>query len=572
METTLLEALHGAGPLLVLAIVIVVGLLSGAASRRLRLPGITGQIVAGVCLGRAGLALFDEEPLGALQPLTHFALGLMAVTVGAHLNLRRLRNAGRRLGFLLLTEATVTPAIVFVATWGLGGASPSLAVLLATCAIATAPATIVAIVQEARAKGVFVKTLVAAVALNNMACIFFFEIARSVAKLAGESGAGSGGPLALVERAGGQLLVAFVLGGGMALGLEAVARRVVQPERLAAAAVVGLLLTSGLADLLQSSPLLACLFLGIVQTNLTRERDRLVDSVFADFQPAILAVFFTLAGMHLSLEHARYAGVLALLFFVARFAGKVVAADVAMRFARATLRVRKNLGVALVPQAGVAVALVILVQEDPGLADLAEVFTAVVLTAVTINEIVGPIFTRLALGRAGEVGKDRVRLIDFIQEENIVTDFRAATKERAIEALVDLVISSQHLDEAVRRPLLESVIERERQASTCFGGGLAVPHGLVPDGHSMVGVMAISRDGLPFDTPDGRPVHCMVLLGTSPAERDRHLQVLAALARTIGTDPIFQIQLFHAKSPAHASELLHGEESEDFNYFLEEAG
>lgn len=81
--------------------------------------------------------------------------------------------------------------------------------------------------------------------------------------------------------------------------------------------------------------------------------------------------------------------------------------------------------------------------------------------------------------------------------------------------------------------------------------------------------MAISQQGLPFDTPDGQPVHCVVLLGTSPEERDRHLQVLAALARTIGIDRAFQDQLFNAKSAAHACEILHGEESEDFNYFLE---
>ena len=92
-----------------------------------------------------------------------------------------------------------------------------------------------------------------------------------------------------------------------------------------------------------------------------------------------------------------------------------------------------------------------------------------------------------------------------------------------------------------------------------------------PDGMPMVGVMALSREGLALPTPDGRPVHCMVLLGTSSEERDRHLLVLATLARTIGSDLDFQDQLFNASSAAHACELLHGEESEDFNYFLEEA-
>jgi mannitol/fructose-specific phosphotransferase system IIA component (Ntr-type) len=162
-----------------------------------------------------------------------------------------------------------------------------------------------------------------------------------------------------------------------------------------------------------------------------------------------------------------------------------------------------------------------------------------------------------------------VRLMDFLQEESIVTDFQATTKEGAIAKLVDLMISAHHLGVG-REELLASVLERESQASTCFGGGLAVPHAILPAGNRMAGVMAISRAGLRFDTPDGLPVHCMVLLGTAPDERERHLQVLAALARTVGTDPAFQQQLFNAKTPAHASLLLHGEESHGFNHFLEE--
>ena len=86
----------------------------------------------------------------------------------------------------------------------------------------------------------------------------------------------------------------------------------------------------------------------------------------------------------------------------------------------------------------------------------------------------------------------------------------------------------------------------------------------------MVGVMGLSREGLPFETPDGRPIHCMVLLATPRGQRDRHLEVLAALARTLATDPSLQHQLYNAGSPAHAYEILHGEETEDFNYFLED--
>ncbi|HIF98368.1 MAG TPA: hypothetical protein EYQ54_15325 [Myxococcales bacterium] len=564
------DFLGGAGPLLTLAVVILAGVTLGGAAKRLGLPSVTGQILAGVLMGHAGLGLFEPDALGGLEPLTHLALGLIAVTVGAHLNVQRLRNAGKRLIYLLLAESVVTPLIVFAALLALPGSSPQLALLLAAIAIATAPATIVAVVKETRSKGVFVKTLVAAVALNNMACIVLFEVARSAGSSWGGPalpgvGSATGGALA-------ELLMAAAIGAGAALAMDQFARLAVRPERVTTGAVLALVFTTGLATSLDVSPLLACLVLGIVQTNITQARSHLVDSVFANFEPTILAIFFTLAGMHLNAIHLQQAGYMAAAYFFARVAGKLLAANAAMRLAGATERVRQNLGPALIPQAGVAVGLVIVIQNDPAYAHLAGLLGAVVLSVVAVNEILGPLLTRWALGRAGEVGKDRLRLIDFLQEENIVTDFHADSKEEAIVALGDLLISSHGLHAVDRDALLASVLDRESQASTCLGGGLAVPHGILPGGFAMTGVMALSRRGLDFDTPDGKPVHCIVLLGTSPEERDRHLQVLATLARTVGLGPDFQSQLFNATSPAHASELLHGEEFEDFNYFLESPG
>jgi len=568
--TRALDLVHAADPLLALSIVIVVGVAFGYAARRIGLPGVTGQIVAGIVMGDAGLRLFDPDALAGLAPLTHLALGLIAVTVGAHLNLARLRNAGRRLSLLLLFEATVTPFVVFAVVHWLIGASTVLALLLAAVAVETAPATIVAVVRESRAKGVFVKTLIAAVALDNMACIVLFEVARAIgATRWPANGTPVGGGL---DEAVAQLAAAAAIGAGVAIAMDQFARWVVRPDRVATGAVVALVFTSGLAAALGVSPLLACLVLGIVQTNVTSTRSHVIDSVFADFSPTILAIFFTLAGMHLTTEHLSTVGLVATAYFVARVTGKWLAAGLAMRLADATDRVRRYLGMALIPQAGITIGLVIVVQGDPAYADVAGLFTAVVLSCVTVNEIVGPLLTRFALVRAGEVGRDRLRLIDFLQEENIVTSFRAESKEQAIEALVDLLIRSHGLPGADRPALLANVLERERESSTCLGGGLAVPHGILPAGQPMVGVMALSREGLDFETPDGRKVHCMVLLGTSPEERDRHLQVLAALARTIGVDPAFQKQLFDATNAAHAWEILNGEDSEDFNYFLEEPG
>ena len=566
--SSLPSSLHHAEPLLLLALVLLIGTIFGALAKRMGVPGVTGQIVGGVVLGNAGLRLFSEDSLQGLAPLTDIALSLIAVTVGAHLHLPRLANAVRRLSYLLIAEATITPLLVFAVVYGIGGASFELALLFGAISISTAPATTVALVRETRSKGVFVKTLIAAVALNNTACIVFFEVSRAII---GTRFHFTYAELWTIQAPFAQILGPLLLGTLAALILDRVTRLALGPERLSTAAVVALVLTSGSASALGISPMLACLMLGAVQINITHSRSHLIDSAFSNFEPAILTVFFTLAGMNLSLGHLQGVSLLAFLYLGARFAGKLLSADLALRAAQATDRVRRNLGLALIPQSAVAVGLVLLIQEDPRFDDIANLFAAVVLSGVTVNEIVGPVLARAALARAGEVGKDRMRLIDFLQEEHIVTDFEASTREAAIERLVDLLLKTHSMRGVDREALLASVLEREEQGSTCLGGGLAVPHGMLPEGEALVGVMALSREGLDFDTPDGRPVHCMVLLGTAPEERNRHLHVLAALARAVGTDRTFQDQLFQSKSPAHAYELLHGEESERFNYFMDDA-
>lgn len=560
--------LHGADPILALGAVLIAGICFGAIARGLRLPSVTGQILAGVLIGPHVLDVLAPEDVESLEPVTHFALGLMAVAVGAHLSLRRMRNAGKRLALLVLFEATLAPAIVGVALLVATPTSAMMAVLLATLAVSTAPATIVALVRESRAEGVFVKTLIGAVALNNVACIVGFEVARAIARaelVAGETPSWQDVMLAPAT----QVVLAGLIGGGVGWIAHEVTRGVRSVGKLGSTAAVAVLLTVGLARFADVSPLLAGVALGFVQTNLTPRREKIADKVFGNLEPAILAVFFTLAGMHLNFDHAAEAGLVGAVFFIARAFAKWIAADLAMRLAGATKALRNWMGLALLPQAGVAIGLVILVQDDPAFADLVDVFVAVVLTVVTLNEIVGPILTRIALARSGEQDRDRPRLLDFIGEQNIVTDLVAKTKEEALTRLTDLLIQTHHLRDVDRNDLLASVLEREDAESTAVGAGLAIPHGVLRGATRMAGVMAISSDPLPFEPPDGEPVRCVVLLATPEEERQRHLQVLAALARSIGRDEGMRDRLYNARTAAHAYEILHGSETEEFNVYLE---
>ena len=557
-----------AEPLLVLAVVLAAGVASGALAKRLNLPSVTGQILAGILLGSV-FHVFHHDTAENFAPIIDFALGLMAVAVGSHLNFQKLRIAARRLGFLILAEALLTPALVYAAVRIVGDVDWYTALILATISVSTAPATILAIVKETRSRGVFVKTLVAAVALNNIVCIALFEFAHQAA-LQAVSPDGDGSMLAMILAPLEQLGYSVLLGFGMGVVLVMCTRHVVRTDRITAFSLIAVLLTAGLADQLGVSSLLACMFLGLALANLTPDKEEIGHQVFENFEAAIFAVFFTLAGMELHLDSLTKAGAVAIAIFLARGAGKLIAGRFAMGFAGTTERVRRNLGMALLPQAGLAVGLMLLVVEDPSFPrEMRDFILASVLAVVTLNEIIGPICTRIALARSGDLGRDRARLIDFIHEEHIITDLKADTAEEAIARLTDVLVRTNDL-QADRDAILASALEREEEGSTGLGEGLAVPQADLEEGDSIVGALGISSEGLNIETPDGMPVHCMVLIATPPSQRDHRLEVTAAFARAIMSDRGIEMQLYHTRTPAHAYEILHHEESEDFNHFLED--
>ncbi len=560
--------LADANVLLVLAIILVAGTLFGVLAKLFHLPSVTGQILAGILIGSSVLGILTSESIHSLQPLVDFALGLMAVSVGSHLNFRRLKVASKRLALLLLFEATLTPLLVYGGLMLFTNAEWYTALLLATIAISTAPATVLALVKETASRGAFVTTLIAGVALNNLVCIIFFEVARTLAR-----SALSPSTTTLVESLAPplrQIGLSLLLGVGIGALLIAVTWRVVRSDRLAVFSLIAILLTTGLTAYLGLSVLLACLALGVALANLTPDREEIGHKVFDRFESAIFTVFFTVAGMELRFETLAIGGALAVIVFVGRLGGKVAAGYLGMKLAGSTDRFRRWLGMALVPQAGLAVGLMLLVTDDIVFKSIHELFLAVVLAAVLLNESIGPILTRTALTRSGDFGRDRARMLDFLSEHNITTELAGPDKESAIRQLVDLTVQVHHLPMDAET-LFQAVMKGETESNNCVGEGLALPHARLEVGDKIIGAMGISREGLSLETPDSRPVHCMVLILTPISMPERHLEVLSALTSSIGRDRSIQRKLYHIDSPAHADELIHlHEEFEDWNYYLED--
>ncbi len=245
-------------------------------------------------------------------------------------------------------------------------------------------------------------------------------------------------------------------------------------------------------------------------------------------------------------------------------------AFLAMQLANAPKVVRNYLGLALLPHGGVAVGLILLAQGDPHMKDIANVVTTVGLSALAINQLLGPSAARFALVQAGEVGLDRERLLDFLGEQQINVGLVGDTKQAVVNTLAEQLYATSTLP-IPQEEFMTKVMEREALESTCMGDGLMIPHAILDTGDEVKGVLGISSPGLKLPTPDGRPVHAVLLLATPKAESKRHLEVLAAFAKAITGDTNLCEQLYHARSPAHAYTILHAEDTEDINYFLEDA-
>ena len=556
------------GPLLLLAVLLTAGIVGGEIAARLKIPRVTGWIITGVILRAVSSTTFAPEYIAQFKPFSDFVLGYIAFTVGSHLHLWSLINAQRRLFLIVLTEIIITPLVVVAAMSGLGGLPLQHSLLFAAIAVAGAPGTTVIVIREARARGIFVKTLIGAVALIDMVAVCVFVVAMQLIP------ATDSGPSTLLADVlvtlGRSVGLACLTAGCTAVVTIILTRAIVGPRLLGTCLVAAILLAWGAAEWLQVSSILTVTLLGAFLANVMPDKERAGEAYLNTFSSVLFTAFYVLAGTRLDFTHiVPMAGLIALFFF-SRFIGKNVSAFSAMTLARAPKRVRNYLGVALLPHGGVAIGLIVIIQMDPTLTALSDSILAVGLSALAINQFLGPSATRWALSQAGEAERDRPRLFDFIREQDILVDLKATTQEEAIRKLVDHLFRT-HDVRSEKSDFLEGVLSKDNMESWYLGHGLMMPHGRVEMGDEFAGVVGLSKEGFRWDAPDGRPVHAIVVLATPETQRDRHLEVLASFARAISSERNIREQLYHADTAAHAYEILHAEESEDFNYFLEDA-
>jgi fructose PTS system EIIBC or EIIC component len=553
-------------PFLVVGILILAGFFGGWLAKLLRLPHVTGNILGGVVVGPACLGLIGtHEQLHDLQPLSTFAMSLVAVSIGGHLSYRRIHNSLRRIISISLFEVGFSVITVMTAAKLFGMDWPTTC-LLGAISASTAPATTIALIRETRAKGPFVKTLISAVALNNILCILLFVMMRTFVDAYFESGETAG----KVDDA--LILSAYHLVGALVLGLGAgwISKVLVSKPKFHdfTTILLAIMLLDGLAAYLQLSPLLVNLFFGVYLGNSSEVAERQLTTL-VPLEPILYVCFFTLAGVSLHLDAMLAVGLLALIYAGARVLGKSIGAALGGLVGRCSPRIWQNMSYALYPQSGIAIGLVILLSNDAYIDDaVKQTVSAIILAGVTLAEIVGPFCTKAALARSGEANRDRQRLVEFLAEEFIVVDLRALDKWDAIRQLVAFLMRTHRVEHISQEELYQSVVDRENDISTAMGRGIAIPHGHIEKGPAIQGVMGICRTGIDFDSPDGDPVRLIMLIVTPKDKKDMHLKVLASLSSMVRDDAIRK-RLIAAISPEDAMEVIESEEARDYNYFLE---
>jgi len=410
------------------------------------------------------------------------------------------------------------------------------------------------------------------VALIDMVAVAAFAFATSYLA----EGSGGEGPWhATWQVAFGSVVKEF----GVAIAVAAIStlvslvllRTVVGPAFLGPLMVALILAAWGGAAGFGASGILACTFAGIIITNVRHDTVRSAEAYLHSIGGALFAAFYTFAGMNLDFSLVLQAAGLVMLYFLARFIGKYAGAFAAMSLADVPTRVRNYLGIALLPHGGVAVGLILFVQADARFSDVAATVTTVGLAALAINQLIGPSGARFALSRAGESDKDLPRLLDFLDEHHISVNVTGNTKSDVIQSLAAQLYTTKVKPSVSQEDFVQKVIEREEEETTCLAEGLMIPHAILDEGEDITGILGISSRGLELGAPDGQPVHAVLLLATPQTDRKRHLEVLAAFARIITSDLNLREQLYHARSAAHAYDVLHADEAEDINYFLEDA-
>lgn len=380
-----------------IGLMLLSGLLFGRIAKKLTLPNVTGYLIAGLVLGPYVLGVVSAETASSLALVSEIALGFIALSIGAEFKLSYFKEVGAAPVVIAALEGLMASVCVTCALLAIGQPF-TLALVLGAIASATAPAATIMVIRQYNAHGPVTKTLLSVVALDDAVALIAFGFAVAIAR----SVTGGGELLRSIAEPFIELGLSIVVGTAaafvMLIPLHFFRK---QSNRLCATTAL-VFITSALASKLGASSLLSCMIFGALLANLSKDADdvfRIGDMV----TPPIFMLFFVISGAQLNVTLIPSIGLIGVMYVILRVVGKVAGATLGAVITHSDSKVRKYLGWTLVPQAGVAIGLTLVA--DTVIPEYSGQIRAVVLCGTLIYELTGPVISKIALTKAGEIEK-----------------------------------------------------------------------------------------------------------------------------------------------------------------------
>ncbi len=382
--------------ILALSMILFAGFIMTRLTNTLNMPKVSGYILAGILIGPYCLNFIPGHLIDDMSFISDVALAFIAFGVGKFFKKEVLMRTGKRIIVITVSEAlgagvlvTLVLKAVFRLDWGF-------ALILGAIATATAPASTMMTINQYKAKGEFVNTLLQIVALDDVVCLLAFSVVSAVIN---GLEAGSLSIHDVVVPVGYNVLA---IGLGIFCGYFL--SRLLVPTRsrdnrliLAIAMLMGL---TGLCAAVDISPLLSCMVFGAVYINLTR--DKKLFRQMNNFTPPVMSLFFVVSGMNLNLNALTTVGSIGVCYFVVRIVGKYLGTYLSCMAVKTSPEIRNYMGFALIPQAGVAIGLAFLGQrvlpEATG-----NLMLTIILSSSVLYEMVGPVSAKAALFLSGSI-------------------------------------------------------------------------------------------------------------------------------------------------------------------------
>ena len=385
--------------ILSLAVMLFSGFLMTRLTKLAHLPNVTGYILAGVLIGPCVLNLIPETVQNGMDFVTDVALAFIAFGVGKYFKLGRLRKNGRSVLILTVFESLIAALLVFLVMAFVFRLPIPFSLLLGAIGSATAPASTIMTIRQYKAKGQFVDILLQIVALDDAVALLAFSVCAAIAQ-AMEGGSGISPKAVLLPILWNLLALAAGALAGFLLHKLIGENRSSQHRLVLVTAL--LLSITGFCTALDISPLLACMVMGAVYINVSGNKK--VFKQVNGFTPPIQLLFFVLSGMRMDLTALKAAGLIGVVYFLVRIIGKYAGAWLGAVLGKASVPIRRYLGLALIPQAGVSIGLALLGQRILP-AESGALLSTIILSSGVLYEMIGPACAKAAIFLSGSVPK-----------------------------------------------------------------------------------------------------------------------------------------------------------------------